>query len=248
MTYTRRCIDTIDSPDDEHAVALKHVDNWNKHKRKKNCASNWLFIRIRIVLFYMQQFTSQGTQSAFIRKYSRWILCGEIMAACQNHAGQIKAMCGRNALMLNVEVFLSNYWNILNWTTVASLNLWDLYFIWQLQVALYCPNIYPINVAYSGDRSRRPRRLRSGSAATRLLGMQVRIPPGAYMSLSCECCVLLGRGLCVGLILRLEESYRVRSWNPDSEVALAQQGLSHHGRKQFQAAPYTHTRQSDGGK
>jgi len=31
------------------------------------------------------------------------------MAACKNHAGQIKAMCGRNDLMLNVEVSLSNY-------------------------------------------------------------------------------------------------------------------------------------------
>jgi hypothetical protein len=29
------------------------------------------------------------------------------------------------------------------------------------------------------------------------------------MSVSCECCVLSGRGLCVGLITRLEESYRV---------------------------------------
>jgi hypothetical protein len=29
------------------------------------------------------------------------------------------------------------------------------------------------------------------------------------MSASCECCVLLGRGICVGLITRPEESYRV---------------------------------------
>jgi hypothetical protein len=28
-------------------------------------------------------------------------------------------------------------------------------------------------------------------------------------SVSCECCVLAGRGLCVGLITRPEESYRM---------------------------------------
>ena len=29
------------------------------------------------------------------------------------------------------------------------------------------------------------------------------------MSVSCECCVLSGRGLCVGLITRPEDSYRL---------------------------------------
>jgi len=29
------------------------------------------------------------------------------------------------------------------------------------------------------------------------------------MSVCCECCVLSGRGLCVGLIIRPEESYRL---------------------------------------
>jgi hypothetical protein len=46
-------------------------------------------------------------------------------------------------------------------------------------------------------------------AAARLLGLWVRIPSRVWMSLSCECCVLSGRGLCVGLITRPEESYRV---------------------------------------
>ena len=32
-------------------------------------------------------------------------------------------------------------------------------------------------------------------------------PPGAWMSVSCECSVLSGRGFCVGLITRPEESY-----------------------------------------
>ena len=59
-------------------------------------------------------------------------------------------------------------------------------------------------------QSQWPRGLRRGSAATRLLGLLVRIPPGgAWMSVSHECCVLSGRGLCVGPITRPEESYRL---------------------------------------
>jgi hypothetical protein len=41
----------------------------------------------------------------------------------------------------------------------------------------------------------------------RLLGLWVRIPPRAWMSVSCKCCVLSGRGLCDGLVPRPEESY-----------------------------------------
>ena len=44
--------------------------------------------------------------------------------------------------------------------------------------------------------------------AARLLRMWVGIPPGAWMFVCCECCVLSGRGLCDGLITRPEESYR----------------------------------------
>jgi hypothetical protein len=51
--------------------------------------------------------------------------------------------------------------------------------------------------------------LRRGSATARLLELRVRIPPGAWMSVSCECCVFSGRGLCVGLITHTEKSYRV---------------------------------------
>jgi hypothetical protein len=58
-------------------------------------------------------------------------------------------------------------------------------------------------------RSQWPRGLRRGSAAARLLGLWVRIPQRAWMSVCCECCVLLGRGLCNGLVTRPEESYRV---------------------------------------
>ena len=52
--------------------------------------------------------------------------------------------------------------------------------------------------------------LRRGSAVSRLLWLWVRIPSGAWMSVSlCCCCVLSGRGLWFRLITRPEESYRL---------------------------------------
>jgi hypothetical protein len=51
--------------------------------------------------------------------------------------------------------------------------------------------------------------LRRGSAAAPLLRLRVRISPEEWMSVSCECCVLSGKGLCVGPITRPEQSYRV---------------------------------------
>jgi len=47
------------------------------------------------------------------------------------------------------------------------------------------------------------------SAVARLLRLWVRIPPGVWIFVSCEYCVLSGRVLCVELITRPEESYRV---------------------------------------
>ena len=44
-------------------------------------------------------------------------------------------------------------------------------------------------------RSQWPRGLRRRSTAARLLRSWVRIPPGAWMSVCCECCVLSGRSL-----------------------------------------------------
>jgi len=57
------------------------------------------------------------------------------------------------------------------------------------------------------------RGLRRGSASSRFPGMRVRIPPWAWMSVSCECCVLSGRGLCDGPIPRPEGSYRLGVWH-----------------------------------
>jgi hypothetical protein len=53
------------------------------------------------------------------------------------------------------------------------------------------------------------RGLRRRSAAAHLLRLWVRIPPGAWMSVCCECCVLSGRDLCNELTPRPEESYRL---------------------------------------
>jgi len=65
--------------------------------------------------------------------------------------------------------------------------------------------LYNRNYTVNFCRSQWPRGLRS--AAGRLLRSWVRIPPGVWMFVCCECCVLSGRGLCDELITRSEESY-----------------------------------------
>ena len=50
---------------------------------------------------------------------------------------------------------------------------------------------------------------RRSTAAAPLLKSWVRIPPGAWIFVCCECRVLSGRGLCDELITRPEESYRL---------------------------------------
>ena len=57
-------------------------------------------------------------------------------------------------------------------------------------------------------RYQRPRGLRRSAAAC-LLRSWVRILPGSWMFVCCECCALSGRGLCDELITRPEESYRL---------------------------------------
>jgi hypothetical protein len=56
-------------------------------------------------------------------------------------------------------------------------------------------------------QSQRPRGLRRRSAAVRLLRFVVRIPPGIWMSVCCEWCVLSGRVFCDELITCPEDSY-----------------------------------------
>ena len=65
------------------------------------------------------------------------------------------------------------------------------------------------NVRCLACRSQWPRDLRRWFAAARQLRLWVRIQPGAWMFVCCECCVLSGRGLCGELINRQEESYRL---------------------------------------
>jgi len=72
-------------------------------------------------------------------------------------------------------------------------------------------------------RSQWTRGLSRGSAAAHLLGLWVRIPPGAWMYVRCECCELSGRSLCDGLITHPEEFYwvcwvRVWSRSPERKV------------------------------
>ena len=59
------------------------------------------------------------------------------------------------------------------------------------------------------SRSQWPRGLRHRSTAAHLLRSWVRIPPGVWTFVCCECCVLSGRGLCDELITSPEESYRL---------------------------------------
>ena len=61
-------------------------------------------------------------------------------------------------------------------------------------------------------RSQGSNSLRHGSGAVRLLVLRVRIQPGAWMSVSCACCVFSGRCLCDGPITRPEEFYRASFW------------------------------------
>ena len=72
-----------------------------------------------------------------------------------------------------------------------------------------------------GYLTRWPRCFRRESATAPLLRLWVRIPLGAWMSASCECCVLSGRGLCVGLITGPEDCHRVWWWSLDNEDVLA---------------------------
>jgi len=67
-----------------------------------------------------------------------------------------------------------------------------------------------------------------------LVGLWAQIPSEEWISLFCECCMLSGRGLCVGLITRPEESYQVyyvsfRSCSLDYEGVLAHWELLRNG-------------------
>ena len=75
------------------------------------------------------------------------------------------------------------------------------------KTALYSQAEIHFTGKWKNSRSQWPDGLRRRSAAARLLRSWVRIPPGAWMFVCCECCVLSCRGLCDGVITRPEESY-----------------------------------------
>jgi hypothetical protein len=105
-------------------------------------------------------------------------------------------------------------------------------------------NEYDDSITVLVGPSGRPRTLRRRSAAARLLSLGVQIPPGAWMFVCCECCVLSGRGLCDELITRPEESYRLwcvvvcglqTSWMGE---ALAHWGLLHQNKRKKKVLYY----------
>jgi hypothetical protein len=67
--------------------------------------------------------------------------------------------------------------------------------------------IWYLRIKFSSD-IRGSYNLRHRSASACLLEWRFRIPPGAWISVPCECCVLLDIDLCVGL-MTLDESYRL---------------------------------------
>jgi hypothetical protein len=68
-----------------------------------------------------------------------------------------------------------------------------------------------IDAVSTDRRSQWPRGLRRGCAVAHLLGLWARILRESWISVSCECCVSSGRGLCDELIAHPEESYLLLS-------------------------------------
>jgi hypothetical protein len=93
-----------------------------------------------------------------------------------------------------------NYFNVKTIGLTRTTKQHVLYINWLENVVL--PN---------HSRPQWPRSLRHASVAARSLGLRVRIPPAAWMSVCCECCMLSSRDLCDGLTTRPEESYQLWS-------------------------------------
>jgi hypothetical protein len=94
------------------------------------------------------------------------------------------------------------------------------------------------------SRSRWPRGLRHGSAAPCLLALRFRIPPGAWMFVSCECCVFQIEFSASGrsLVKRSPTKccVRVWSWSHDNQEALAHWGLLRHWKRKLFGVWFNH--------
>jgi hypothetical protein len=73
------------------------------------------------------------------------------------------------------------------------------------------------------------RGLRLGSAAARLLGLWVRLPPKVWMSVCCECCMLTGRVFCDGPITRPESPAECGVSECDREPSILRRSWSTEG-------------------
>jgi hypothetical protein len=69
--------------------------------------------------------------------------------------------------------------------------------------------LYFVSSECQKGRPQWPQGLRHGPVAACLLRMKVQILPGAWMSVSCECCVFSDTSLCERLITCPQESYCV---------------------------------------
>ena len=125
----------------------------------------------------------------------------------------------KTRILCSVTFFSENY----AFYEIMSKNIvqrdWPQMTTWRMRIACWINNITRMHPQYLiltalhhktvAQRSQWPHGLRRRSTAARLLRAWVRIPPGAWMSVCCECFVLSGRGLCDGLITRPEASYRL---------------------------------------
>ena len=107
--------------------------------------------------------------------------------------------CSRKRTFMGKLAMIISHWNLMCWD------------IWEVATRRQGSSYFSVRWNFCCHfgikrmcRSQWPRGLRRVSAVIRLLGLRFRIPPGAWISFSCECCVLSGRGICDGLITRPE--------------------------------------------
>jgi hypothetical protein len=121
--------------------------------------------------------------------------------AALNSRKQISSVASEDIRAVHVGFMIKNSWKGQD----VALNTSPF-----VTVSIHPSMIHIHSSTVRGCRFQWRRGLRRRSAAVRLLRSWVRIPPRAWMFVCCECCVLLGRGLCDELITRPGESYRLR--------------------------------------